>query len=108
MVVIFDRPLHLIARQPILAAQRDCASVFQPAESSVGRRPQDSLSVDAQVADRTFAKALGGRVGGTNLAILPIRHASLVKPQPDATLQGIDGQSHSEFFMPKLAPRNLP
>src|SRR3974390_2512228 len=58
MVVIFYRPMDFVARQPVLAAQRGSMSVFQAAQPALGRGPQRSVSVDAQVADRAFSKAV--------------------------------------------------
>src|SRR6185312_3208755 len=89
-LVVFEGPHGGIARQTVLAAQRNDAPVLEPAHASHRRDPQHAI-LEPKIGDLARSEPVGRRVGRAHPPVLEIRHATAApksQPQPSALRVG--------------------
>src|SRR5215472_16648235 len=107
MVVILDCPVNRIARQSVPAVERGEVPIFQTAQSSLGRSPENTVAVESQAVDPALAQPVSEGVRFANRLVFEIVDSSLIESQPKASVGGISGNRHRVILMPQPGPGNL-
>src|SRR5215471_14324632 len=107
MSVILYRPMNPVAGQPIPAAQRGDAPVFQPAKPTLSSSPDGTLSIEANFVHTAFAQPVGRSVGGSNLSVLEVDQSAFKESEPQATLNSIARHSCGQVRAAQSVPWDL-
>ena len=62
MIVVLYRPVNRVARQAVPACERNDATIFKPANASLGCGPQRAVPIELKIADRSLAQTISGCV----------------------------------------------
>ncbi len=84
MIVIFNRPVHGVAGQAIFARQRKDPPVPDPAQPTLGCRPDRALLPKAKIGDAAGAEPIRCSVGSEDPAILEVAHPAVKEAEPEA------------------------
>src|SRR5215471_4955068 len=79
--IVFDRPMHAVARQAIPAGQCRDAAVLQAAQAARGGDPERSVLVESKAVD---ASSAWRGVRFTDLTILEVRDAAIGESKPQS------------------------
>src|SRR5271163_122452 len=101
-VVVFDSPVHRVARQSVLAGHRSQAIVLQPAEATFSGDPESSVITEVKVADTACAEAIWGCVGCADLTVSKIDDSPSVKSNPQATPAMITSENAGIIVMSEV------
>src|SRR5215469_1252217 len=106
MVVVLDCPVNRVAEQSVLAAECGEMPVFQTAQSSLGRSPENAVTVEPQAVDLAVPQPVRGCVRCGDSPFGEVLNAPAKKTEPHAA-PGVSGDGHRMIPMPQPGPRNL-
>ena len=61
-IVVLHRPVNRVARQAIPACERSDATIFKPANASLGCGPQRPIPIELKIGDNSLAQTISGCV----------------------------------------------
>jgi hypothetical protein len=74
--------VNRIARQSVLAGERQNAAIFDSAQTAVSCSPEGPVSIAVEIADHSLAQPLGACERRAELAVLEMSYATVSKSKP--------------------------
>jgi hypothetical protein len=98
--------MNRIARQSVLAGERENATIFDPAQPALRRRPESIVPIQVETTNRSLSEPFGAPIRFVGLTVLEISYATVSKSKPETTPRRVVQHNGSRFFAPEVGPRD--
>ena len=102
--IVFDDPVHRIARQTVPAGDRGAMAVLQPDQPVLGGCPKRAARIEAKIVDGRRCHPVRCSIRRADLAVSEMHDPASSKSQPHAAQSHIGEEADRRVIVPESTP----